>query len=97
MRASSLSRASSIFMRSSSARAPVFPANAAQVGVGGQEVLHPLLTVDDGFLDWSDGGDGPEADETGLAFLRRTANLHRKRNNLGEQDGRQHNQVLIAA
>ena len=89
--------ASSIFMRSSSALSCRFPANAAQIGVAGKEVLDPLLTVDYGFLDWSDGRDGPEADETGLALLRRTANLHRKRNNLGEQDGRQHNQVLIAA
>ncbi len=75
----------------------ILAADAAQVGVGGPEILHPLLAVNHGFFDRRDGGDGPQTNETGFAFLRRAAHLHRQGDNLGEQDGRQHDQVLIAA
>ncbi len=75
----------------------VLPANPAQVGIVCKQILYPLLAVNDSLFDRSNGGDGPQADETGFAFLRRPAYLHRQPNNLGEQDGRQHDQVLIAA
>ncbi len=75
----------------------ILAADTAQVGIVRPEVLHPILAVHDRFFNGSDGGDGPQADEAGFAFLRRTADLHRQRHDLGEQDGRQHDQVLIAA
>ncbi len=58
---------------------------------------YPLLAVHDAVFNRSDRGDGPDADEPGLAFVGGAAHLHRQTNHLGEQDGRQHNQILKAA
>ena len=55
------------------------------------------MRVDDGLLEGSDGGDRPHADQANFALLRGAPHLYRERDNLGEQDGRQHDQVLIAA
>src|SRR5664279_1288206 len=50
-----------------------------------------------GFFKGSHGGCRPNADQAGFALCRRTSHLHCKRDDLGEQDGRKHDEVLIAA
>src|SRR5215469_10461253 len=50
-----------------------------------------------GLLERSNRPDRPHPDQADLALLRRTTHLHGKRDDLGEQDGREHDQVLIAA
>src|ERR1019366_2739984 len=79
------------------AQLPIFPANTAKISVAIPGVVHPFLGVYHSFFDRSDCGDRPQAEQAGIAALSRAVYLHSQSNNLGEQNGRQHNQVLIAA
>src|SRR5271166_6009980 len=69
----------------------------AQVNVAVPCVVYPLLGVHNSFLKGSHRGCRPEADQAGFALRHRTPHLHRERDDLGEQNSRQHDEVLIAA
>ena len=79
------------------AQLAILPANPAEIDVVCPGVLHPFLRVHHGAFNGCYCGDRPQTDETGFAHLRRAAHLHRQPNDLGEQNGRQHDQVLVAA
>ena len=50
-----------------------------------------------GLLERSNSPDRPHADHADLTLLCRTTHLHGKGDDLGEQNDRQHDEILIAA
>ena len=75
---------------------PILATDAPQVEVAIPPVARPLLGVNDRFFERCEGTNGPDADETNFAVLGRTPHLDSKRNDLGEQNGRQYDQVSVA-
>ena len=79
------------------AQLAILATHSAQIHVVVPGVVEEVLRADDGFFERSNRRDRPDANEPSVALLRRALNLYRQPDDLGKQNGRQHDQVAKAA